>query len=129
MNGFSQTDEDQGCTNDIKAWSEYDGDESFIFLWSRKLITGDACDVDLIQGKPWLIKWALGPLIDGEIEQHSMRHMGMEYIVLSEYYLDNNEDERFVFGPWWSVHPQDKKWIESFGSPFGPDHFEITKSD
>ena len=40
-----------------------------------------------------------------------MRDMGFEYFVLAEFYLDNNEDERARYGPWFAVHPQDRNWL------------------
>ncbi|CAG9323900.1 unnamed protein product [Blepharisma stoltei] len=124
INGFSLEDVDQGCTNDIESWRRYEPN-SVIFCWKRKLITGDKCDVELVRDKPYMVKWALGPVIDGAIEQHSMRHMGLEYLVLSDLYLDNNEDERQTYGPWYNKHPNDLKWKNQLGSPFGPENFRV----
>ncbi|CAG9311591.1 unnamed protein product [Blepharisma stoltei] len=120
---FTDTDEDE-CTNDIESWRRYE-DNVVIFCWKRKLVTGDKCDIDLVRDKPYMVKWALGPEIDGEMAQHSFETIGLEYIVLSDLYLDNNEDERMVYGPWWNKHPNDKKWLGQFGSPFGPENFRV----
>ena len=98
-NGFSEEDVDQGCTDDIVAWSR-DEEHFAVYIWERKLTTGDDCDIDLFLGKPMLVKYAMGPVIDGVIEQHSMKYMGYEYLLLSPNYVDNNEDERGLYGPW-----------------------------
>ena len=88
------------------------------------------CDILLDMGKPVLVKWALGPVIDGYIEMHHMQDMGFEYFILAEFYLDNNEDERARYGPWWELHPQDAFWIDEFETPKGPDEATVlTASD
>lgn len=101
-NGYSELDTDQGCTNDIESWMEIVNDFT-VYYWKRKLATGDACDIELVAQKPFLVKYALGPVVDGVIEKHSMKYMGYEYFVLSEIYQDNNSDERGLYGPWHST--------------------------
>lgn len=101
-NGFSEEDVDQGCTNDIESWSEVVYDYT-VYYWKRLLITGDACDIDLVAQKPFVVKYALGPTVEGMIEQHSMKYMGYEYFILSEIYQDSNADERGQYGPWHST--------------------------
>ncbi|OMJ83487.1 hypothetical protein SteCoe_15590 [Stentor coeruleus] len=101
-NGYSELDTDQGCTNDVESWMDIVYDYT-VYYWKRKLITGDSCDVDLVSQKPYLVKYALGPVKDGVIEKHSMKYMGYEYFILSEIYQDNNSDERGQYGPWYSI--------------------------
>lgn len=98
-NGYSEEDVDQGCTNDIVS-SSREEEAFYVYVWERKLVTGDPCDIDLVLGKPVLVKYAMGPVVDGYIEQHSMKYMGYEYFLLSPNYKDNNEDERGLYGPW-----------------------------
>ena len=119
VNGLAPLDTEQGGTDDVVSWSEINEDFLVIYM-TRPLVNDDAFDIDIPKGKPILIKWALGQLMEGEIQQHDLRDMGFEYLVLSEEYMDNNEDERGVFGPWWEVHPQDQKWNDNYGSPTDP---------
>ena len=98
-NGYSLTDIEQGGTYDLTVSSEVREDR-FIIVFERLLVTPDIFDIELTKDRPVLVKYALGPVIDGFIEQHSMRYMGFEYIILSEDYEDTNNDERFVYGPW-----------------------------
>lgn len=98
-NGYSLTDVEQGGTYDLVA-SSYETEDRFVIVFKRLLETADIFDIKLTKDRPILIKYALGPVIDGYIEQHSMRFMGYEYIVLSQNYEDDNNDERFVYGPW-----------------------------
>ena len=119
-NGFSKTDEDQGCVNDLTTSSE-ELDKYLKISFTRKLETGDRCDIVLHKDKPLMVKFAIGPVIDGNIEQHSFRYNGIEYIVLSEEYEDTNNDERFVYGPWMTHTYLDQKWYEEYGSPIPPE--------
>ena len=93
------SDESLGCTNDIVSWS-YQNEDFQVYAWARLLRTGDPCDVDLLLYKPFMIKYAMGPVIDGEIGMHSLKYVGYEYFVLTAGYEDNNDDERAVYGPW-----------------------------
>lgn len=102
LNDQTDLDVDQGCTSDIEASMEEDGEYKHL-IWSRSFDTGDPCDVKLIMGKPIMVKYAMGPVVDGVIEQHSMKYMGYEYMVLSVNYWDNNEDERTLYGPWHTI--------------------------
>lgn len=100
VNGNPPLDEKIGGTNDITASRRYEGN-FLIFSATRKLVTTDTeCDVMLKMNHPYEIKWALGPLFDGEIEQHSLKYMGYEFILLQDEYLDFNVDERRRYGPW-----------------------------
>lgn len=118
-NGFSLTDEDQGCATNLDVSSEEVGNYLLI-KFGRPLITGDRCDIPLYKDKPLMVKYAIGPMIDGNIEQHSFRFNGLEYIVLSDTYEDKNNDERFVYGPWMVQKFQLVKWYEEFGDPVPP---------
>ena len=119
-NGFSKTDVNQGCKNDLVV-SSSETEKYLLIKFSRKLKTGDRCDIDLHKDKPIMIKYAIGPMIDGNIEQHSFRFNGLEYIILSEDYEDTNNDERFVYGPWMVKQFQDEKWYDEYGSPAPPE--------
>lgn len=119
-NGFSETDEDLGCTTDLDVSSEVVGNY-FMVKFGRHLITPDKrCDIPLYRDKPLMVKYAIGPMIDGNIEQHSYRYHGLEYVVLSETYEDKNNDERFVYGPWMVNKFQLTKWFEEYGDPVPP---------
>lgn len=118
-NGFSKTDENQGCKNDLIV-SSRETEKYLLITFSRLMVTGDRCDIDLFKDKPIMVKYAIGPVIDGNIEQHSFRYNGLEYIVLSEDYEDTNQDERFIYGPWMVKKFQDEKWEDEYGSPTPP---------
>lgn len=114
-NGLPQLDTELGCTDDITSWSEVTEDHLIIYF-SRLLLSPDiACDVQMPYGKPLLVKWAIGHMIDGQIQQHDLRDMGFEYFVLSTEYLDDNGDERAIYGPWWEVHPQQVRLANETG--------------
>ena len=115
-NGFSKTDEDQGGNYDLVVNST-ENQGYFVIYFSRKLNTGDPYDIVLIKDKPFMVKYALGPLIEGNIEQHSFRYNGLEYVVLSQDYVDYNDDERKRYGPWSVEKFQDQKWFEAYGMP------------
>ncbi|CAG9334350.1 unnamed protein product [Blepharisma stoltei] len=111
-NGLPLIDEDLGGTNDINSSRRYE-QNYLVQSLTRKFNTGDEYDVQLEWKKPYELKWALGPIIDGNIGQHSLRYMGFEYFLMADEYFDKNDDERRRFGPWFE---KDLTGIPDFNS-------------
>lgn len=100
INGLPPLDNESGGTNDLTS-SRTTVDEYEVFVFTRLLVTGDALDVDLVYGRPVMLKWVLGNLdSEGNIQQHTMDDMGFEYFVLTDNYEDRNHDERWKYGPY-----------------------------
>ncbi|CAG9319055.1 unnamed protein product [Blepharisma stoltei] len=112
VNGRPPFDTDLGGTDDITSERRYDGNY-LVQSMTRKLQTGDEYDVQFSYKRPYQIKWALGPIIDGIIEQHSLRYMGFEYFLMMDDYNDKNDDDRRRYGPW---HEKDLTGIPNFNS-------------
>jgi len=103
-NGYPPFDIEQGGTNDLTSSREYRGNY-LVLIFTRKLDTGDdCCDIVMTKNSPILVKWALGPIIDGYIEQHSLKFMGYEYFIIRDEYEDDNLDERGTYGPFHNQH-------------------------
>eukprot|EP00358_Blepharisma_japonicum_P005820 CAMPEP_0202945804 /NCGR_PEP_ID=MMETSP1395-20130829/7311_1 /ASSEMBLY_ACC=CAM_ASM_000871 /TAXON_ID=5961 /ORGANISM="Blepharisma japonicum, Strain Stock R1072" /LENGTH=431 /DNA_ID=CAMNT_0049646067 /DNA_START=104 /DNA_END=1399 /DNA_ORIENTATION=- len=112
VNGRPPLDTDLGGTNDITSDRRYEGNYLIQSL-TRKLQTGDEYDVQFRFKRAYELKWALGPIIDGIIEQHSLRYMGYEFFLMIDDYQDKNDDDRRRFGPW---HEKDLTGIPNFNS-------------
>lgn len=94
-------DEAYGCLNNIE--SQYNETERYSFyLWKRKFYTGDTlCDLNLRKNWPYMVVYEMGDLdIEGKIIRAYERYKGYKYIIFKEDYLDHNDDERGIYGPW-----------------------------
>lgn len=94
-----QLDSELGGTSDIDA-DRYEYEDYVIYTLTRSLVTGDAYDTELEYDNPYMIQWAKGNLVDGEISSHNMDNCGAEYLILASDYLDRNHDDSGKFGPW-----------------------------
>lgn len=104
--GFPVLDTDLGGTDDILETEDIQNGYYMVYTLKRKLITGDKFDTDLYLERPYMVKWALGVLVDGEISQHSMEDLGFEYFVLVDGYEDRNQDELRKYGPFLDYPPE-----------------------
>ncbi|OMJ91596.1 hypothetical protein SteCoe_5855 [Stentor coeruleus] len=104
--GNPVSDELLGGTSDILETLTIQYGSHMIYSLHRKLVTGDLFDTDLVKERPYMLKWALGVMNDGEVAQHAMLDIGFEYFVLSELYEDRNHDEMTVYGPFVNYPPE-----------------------
>ncbi|OMJ88751.1 hypothetical protein SteCoe_9213 [Stentor coeruleus] len=92
-------DTDLGGNSDIVS-DRYEYEDYVIYTLTRSLATGDVYDQELVVDTPYMIQWAKGNLVDGEIGVHTMDNCGFEYLILADDYLDRNHDDNGKFGPW-----------------------------
>lgn len=96
-NQFPASDQFLGGSSDITSVNLVI-DTYNVYSVTRKLITGDIFDVDLVLDTPVVIKTfkgyydASGEFADGTIEK-------FEYIVVNNFYLDRKDDFG-LYGPW-----------------------------
>lgn len=92
-------DSDLGGSLDIVS-DRYEYEDYIIYTLTRRLATGDDYDQELVVDTPYMIQWAKGNVVDGEIAVHSMDNCGFEYLILAADYFDRNHDDYGKFGPW-----------------------------
>ncbi|OMJ86267.1 hypothetical protein SteCoe_12249 [Stentor coeruleus] len=92
-------DSELGGSSNIVS-DRYEYEDYVIYTLTRSLITEDVYDQELVIDTPYMIQWAKGNLVDGEIDTHTMDNCGFEYLILADDYLDRNHDDNGKFGPW-----------------------------
>ena len=79
--------------NNLSLLSHTDDDENFITVFTRKLNTGDPNDIVLRTGARYIVLYAYGEVLNGELQEEDSDDNGGERLVLQEDYDDEEEDD------------------------------------